>query len=397
MEEQRIDQVTETTNTSWFSRLGQAFAGVLIGLALVPGSGALLFWNEGRAIKTARGLDEGAGVVRSVAAERVDQANEGRLVHVTATLATAGPALDAEFGVRSAGVRLVRQVEMYQWIEESTTETRTKLGGGEERVTTYKYQRGWSEKPIDSAKFKEPRGHTNPAMVYRARDALAPGVKIGAFAMSESMLAHFGEARALAATTDQADALQRKLRRPVAVIDGVLTVGRDPAEPAVGDLRISFKEVPLQAATVVAAQAGGGFAPYRTKQGTTVSLVSAGTYSAAEMFADAQAANTTLTWILRAVGALLMFVGFSLILRPLSVLGDVIPLLGDIIRAGAGFVGLVCTLAIAPVVIAAGWLFYRPLVGIAVIVIGIAATWGVSRLARQKGAAPVPRPAGPIA
>ena len=85
------------------------------------------------------------------------------------------------------------------------------------------------------------------------------------------------------------------------------------------------------------------------------------------MFQAAQAENATLTWILRAVGVVLMFVGFGLILRPLGVLGDVIPILGDVIRAGAGFVGLLCTAAIAPLVIAIGWLWYRPIVGIAII------------------------------
>ena len=61
MEQERgPDQVTEVTNTSWFQRIGQAFAGVLVGFLLIPVSIVVLFWNEGRAIKTARGLDEGA-------------------------------------------------------------------------------------------------------------------------------------------------------------------------------------------------------------------------------------------------------------------------------------------------------------------------------------------------
>jgi hypothetical protein len=37
---------------------------VLIGCLLIPVSIVVLFWNEGRAIKIAGGLDEGAGFVR---------------------------------------------------------------------------------------------------------------------------------------------------------------------------------------------------------------------------------------------------------------------------------------------------------------------------------------------
>ena len=81
-----------------------------------------------------------------------------------------------------------------------------------------------------------------------------------------------------------------------------------------------------------------------------------------------------------------MFLGFSLILGPLGVLGDVIPVLGDVIRAGAAFVGILFTAAIAPLVIAIGWLWYRPLVGIAILVVGAAATWGLLRLLRLRTA-----------
>ncbi len=79
-------------------------------------------------------------------------------------LSTAGPVADPDFAVRVRGVRLERHVEVYQWKEETHTESRTQLGGGEERTTTYKYVRTWSDKPIDSDRFKEPRGHTNPVM-----------------------------------------------------------------------------------------------------------------------------------------------------------------------------------------------------------------------------------------
>ena len=378
------DQVTEVTNTSWFQRIGQAFAGVLVGFLLIPVSIVVLFWNEGRAIKTARGLDEGAGIVRSVSAERADPSNDGKLVYVTGMLSTGGPVADAELGVRTSAVRLSRHVEMYVWKEETQTETRTKLGGGEERTTTYKYVRDWSDKPVDSAKFKEPRGHTNPSMTYQSRETIAPGTRLGAFAIPDGMLRSFGEAKPLAATDAQAGALQIRINKPVVAVDGVLYAGRDPSQPAVGDMKISFLQVPLQVASVVAAQAGTGFGPYMTGQGTSVQLIFAGAVPAATMFQAAQAENATLTWILRAVGVVLMFVGFGLILRPLGVLSDVIPILGDVIRAGAGFVGLLCTAAIAPLVIAFGWLWYRPLVGVAIILVGGAATYGLARLVRQR-------------
>ena len=127
-----IDQVTEVTSTSWTSRLGESIGGVLFGVIAILISIALLFWNEGHAIKTAQGLSEGAGLVHDVASDRVDADNDNKLIHVTGDLTTGGPIVDRDFDVRSHGVRLVRSVEMYQWKEESQTENRSKLGGGEE-------------------------------------------------------------------------------------------------------------------------------------------------------------------------------------------------------------------------------------------------------------------------
>lgn len=382
MEERGIDQVTEVTNTSWFARLGQAIVGVLIGVIFVVVSIGVLFWNEGRAIRTAQGLAEGAGIVRSVPADRVDPANDGRLVHVSGMLSTAGPASDADFALQVNGVRLVRHVEVYQWKEETHSETRTRFGGGEERTTTYKYVRTWSDKPIDSDRFKEPRGHTNPVMTYQSRESLAPGTRLGAFAVPEPLLRSFGEPRRLAATDVQADALQIRVNKPVAANDGVLYVGRDPSQPAIGDMRISFSEVPLEAASVVAAQAGSGFAPFPTHTGTTVELIAAGAVPAEVMFQHAEEENVTMTWILRLIGVIFMLIGFNFVLRPLAVAGSVIPLLGDVIGAGTFLVALVCTVAIAPIVIAFGWLWYRPLIGIGVLAVGAAATWSLTRLLR---------------
>lgn len=393
MEERGVDQVTEVTSTSWFARLGQAVVGVLIGFIFIVAAIVVLFWNEGRAIRTAQGLAEGAGIVRSVPAERVDPANDGRLVHVTGMLSTGGPVSDPDFAIRVKGVRLVRHVEVYQWKEETHSETRTRFGGGEERTTTYKYVRAWSDKPIDSDRFKEPRGHTNPVMVYESRDLVAPGTRLGAFAVPDSLLRGFGEPRRFAATDVQANALQIRISKPVAVNDGILYVGRDPSQPAIGDMRVSFAEVPLQMASVVAAQAGSGFTPFPTHTGTTVELISAGAVPAKVMFQHAEEENVTMTWVLRLIGAIFMLLGFNFVLRPLAVAGSVIPLLGDVIGAGTFLVALVCTVAIAPAVIALGWLWYRPLIGIGVLVLGAAATWGLTRLlharAEAKKAAPL--------
>jgi hypothetical protein len=108
-----------------------------------------------------------------------------------------------------------------------------------------------------------------------------------------------------------------------------------------------------------------------------------------------------ITWIVRGVGALVMFIGFALFFRPLGVLADVLPILGDIIRLGTGAVGLALTAVLAPLTIAIAWFYYRPIVGILVLLAGIAIAVGLWFLGRSRRASrpmampPGMAPAGP--
>ena len=82
-EESSSDSVSETSSQGWLSRLGGAIKGILVGIVMVIAAFPLLFWNEGRAVRTAKSLDEGSGAVVTTPSERVDPAHEGKLVHTT--------------------------------------------------------------------------------------------------------------------------------------------------------------------------------------------------------------------------------------------------------------------------------------------------------------------------
>lgn len=385
------DEAVEIESRSWLQRIGQSFAGILVGIVLVIGACVLLFWNEGRAVKTARSLTEGAGIVKTVANDKPDPANEGRLIYVVGPLTASGPVLDAEFAMKIDGVRLVRKVEMFQWTEETESETSKRLGGGETTKTTHKYKREWVDHPVDSGRFHDRQGHNNPQMAWRTRNQVAPNLKLGAFAVPNSLADHFGAAQPLAAGEEHVQAAQKRAgTRPVQAIDGVLYVGRDPGQPAVGDYRISYSVVPRQSASVVARQAGPTFEPYRTEAGGTVELIAVGEVPAKDMFKQAQDENRMWTWIIRAGGVVAMFIGFALVMGPIGVLADVIPVLGDIVRAGTGLIALALTFVVAPTVIAIAWFWYRPVTAVIVLVVGGALAYGAVHLANMRRAAKAP-------
>ena len=153
---------------------------------------------------------------------------------------------------------------------------------------------------------------------------------------------------------------------------GGFYLGESPSAPAIGDLRVSHEAAMPGAVSVIAKQTAGSFEPFVAKAGGTIEMLETGTVSADAMFTAAHQANKFMTWILRLVGFILMLVGFSLLFRPLSVLADVVPFIGNIVGAGTGFVAFLLSLPLSLLVISVAWIFYRPLIGIPLVIAAIA-------------------------
>ena len=324
----------------------------------------------------------------SVPAEPVDPAREGVLVHVSGRAETLETIADAGFAVSAPALKLRRRVEMYQWEEKESRETRKKLGGGEETVTTYTYRKTWDDDLIDSSRFQDGSSHRNPdRMEFTTVVETAGRVTLGDFTLSESLLDKLDQYDALALAPDYAvpAALRERVRREG---DG-LYVGRDPANPQVGDLRITFGTVPPQEISVVSRQVGNSFSPYQAKAGGVVELLQCGTVSAADMFKHAQDVNRMITWLIRLGGFLLMWIGVAVILKPLSVLADVVPLIGSIVGFGTGLIALAVAGVCALLTIAVAWLAYRPVLAGGL----IAAAVGLVVLLRRSKPAALPRTA----
>ncbi|MCC2097547.1 MAG: TMEM43 family protein [Hyphomicrobiales bacterium] len=385
------DEFSETTSRSWFQRIGDSIKGILVGLLLVVVSGGLLFWNEGRAAKTAAALTEGAGVVVSVPNTAVSPANNGKLVHVSGDTTASSPATDNEIGFSQKGLKLSRKVEMYQWKETKESKTRDKLGGGQETVTTYRYSKEWSDRAVDSSRFRRSNGHQNPSFPStQSRSFPVADAKLGAFRLDPALINGLGSGEHVDVPDTLKDAVVKKFGDKARVQSGTIYVGSNPSSPSVGDVRITYSLLPLQPISVVAKQTNGGFSSYTASNGRSILLSTTGTKDAAAMFKSAQDANSMLTWGLRVLGIVLMFAGFSMILGPIAVFASVIPMLGNIAGFGTSLIAMLATTITAPVIIAIAWFFYRPMVSIIVLAVGAAIFVGIKYLGRQRAAASAP-------
>lgn len=354
------DQFTEVEHVSWFGRIGGAFKGIVVGLIMFAGALPLLFWNEGRSVKEYKTLQEGGGAVVSVASDRVDPTKAGLLIHVTGKADSEASLKDPVFGVSANALKLKRSVEMYQWHEKSQSKTEKELGGGTKTVTTYTYNQEWSDKLIHSSDFKHPNGHQNPrSLPYESTQMVADKVTLGAFTLSPSLVGMINNYEPLPVSDDTP--LPANLVNKAKLHDGGFYFGNDPVKPQVGNVRIKFFVAKPTEVSIVAKQIETTFEPYFAKTGGSIELLQTGSVSAQGMIQKAQEDNILLTWILRLAGFVLLLIGINLILRPLSVFADVLPLLGNIVGAGTGFISFLLAALVTCIVIAVAWLAYRPL------------------------------------
>jgi hypothetical protein len=350
------DSFTETSTQGWASRLGGSLIAALIGLILVPCAIALLYWNEGRAVDAIHALNRGAAAIVEVDSAAIDPGANGKLVHVSGTLRPTTPARDPDFGVTGDGLaRLSRKVEMYQWEEETSSKSQQNVGGPRTTETTYNYKREWADHAVDSGRFKAPSGHQNPSMPSRSATFDGGDVKIGAYKVDPSVLDKvtlFTPLRVRSAPPPGYQASGEGFYR-----------GQNPAQASIGDLRVSFTAVPAQTVSVAAGQASGALTSFRDTNGYTIALAEPGVVSAETLFHDERKSESILTWILRAVGFVLVLAGFVCMTRPLTMLFAVLPFLESLVGAGAFLVALTLAVPVTLVTIAIAWIVHRPLIG----------------------------------
>jgi hypothetical protein len=361
---------------------------VLIGLVLFVVSFPLLFWNEGRAVQAYMGLAEGKRSVVSVPADKVDPANDKKLVYLTGRATTDDNVTDANFGIEYTAIRLERQAEIYQWEEKFKTETVKKIGGGTQQKKTPIYDKIWNSTPIDSSQFKDPSKKNTGTLEFSSQTTTAAKVTLGAFTLSPELVSRIPKRETISAAAVGLFGAKPEVKQNWKVSGLLFYRGGDPGSPAIGDQRIEFILTRPQDVSFYAEQVGNTFAAYKTKANTDLLRLEPGTVPVAKMFDDAQAEENTFTWVLRLVGFLLMAVGVYLMFQPFVVFADVLPFLGNFLSMGIGLFAALVALPITLLTIAIAWIWYRPILGVSLLV-GVALLVGLLFHFRRSRPSPI--------
>lgn len=413
----------ETKTTGYATRLSNSMKGIGSGFVLLLAGSVLLWWNEGRSIKTTKMLEEAQGVTVHVEdVSKVDPSYNGKLIHATAFTQTTDSLSDATFGVGAIAVKLNRNVQYYQWVEEEKTEKKDKVGGSVEEVTTYSYRKEWVDGPVDSQDFKDQayREKNFTVMNVEGESYLAGHVTFGAYQLSENLIRSisgavpmelnfseeqlklwnrdiksFFEDRVVQSEksdatvtngTDQAvggdsvqventvntdaDMSDKANFDYVHVNNNVLYFGKNPNNPQIGDMSVTFTKVLPGEVSVIAEINGDKLQSYVSKNGKQLSMLRMGSVSMEEMYQSKHSQNSIMTWLMRIVGLLVVIGSLKSIFRIVTTLLKVLPFLADIAELGVRLVCNVLGLVWSLLVIALAWVFYRPVVaGVLLVVI----------------------------
>lgn len=375
----------EVTTISWFSRLKDAFTGIVIGLILIIAAIVLLFWNERNALHTAQSLEQAQKVLVSVPNTPINPQNNLKVVYLNGLANTEDVLEDSVLDLKVNAINLSRHVKMYQWQEKSQTKSESELGGSEKKTTTYSYQKVWSSHLIDSSKFKTQEGHQNPgSMPIESEEQYAETVNVGDFLLPESLIAEIDVSKPVDLSKVDKTALKDEFEKPVKMTNNELYIGKDQNTPSIGDIRINVTAVYPQNVSVIGQQIDDTLAPYLAPAGESVLLLSTGILSPDLMIKEALSENNILAWVFRVASLLMLITGFSLLLKPLVILADVVPLFGSIVGFGTGLIGFICGTSVWVVFTAVAWFATRPLLSLASIMILIITSYGLIRFKQKR-------------
>ena len=365
----------EVTTTSYGKRVGNSFKGIGGGIIMFIAATVLLWWNEGRAVKTDKMLNEAQkACVEMENPSKKDIALDGELVCATAVATTQDSLIDTRFGFGTTAISLQRMVEYYQWVEHAESKSEDKLGGKEVTTTTYTYTKEWVSSPIQSSTFKDPDYQNKNTVLTQieSQDWWAEDVSFGAYKLNESLI-HSISSREPVALAISEDLLKQYKE---AHQDGnVLYIGHSANNPEVGDVRVTWEKIVPAKVTIISQVDGDTFKPFKAKNGQRFQTLVMGKKDADEIFESEHSANKMLMWILRLVGVILAVAGLKGIFGFLETLLKVVPFLANILGWGVGVVCTVVGVVWSLIVIALAWLFYRPVLGIALLALAGFLIW----------------------
>jgi len=374
-----MSDVYHTSKTvSYGSRIKNSFIGVLLGIALFLGSFFVLYFNEGRTDLSSV-AETAVPIESSIVSENPEL--QGQLVSTSGTVTSPQQLGDSMFFQQGDYLQVERVSEMYSWVEKKTTTKKKNLGGSETQDTTYEYIKEWTDDVPISSGFYQSGSYYNPTKQIDSQTMTVSKAGIGKYQIQPRTV-DFPEAVVISLSSNNIDLPDDM----TFISDDYLYNGADYNNPEVGDIRVSYNVVRAgQEMTLFGSLNDNLISSYSNEDGDSLyRLFVEDAEGAVEVL---HSEYTKSLWMFRLIGFLMMWFGMLLVLRPITVLLDVVPIFGSISGFAFFFITLPIALLLSLLTIVISLLFHNIVITMIVAVVAIVVTLLVL-MRRNKKTAP---------
>ncbi len=366
---------------SFFQQIKGSIGAVIMGLIFILAAIICTWWNEGRTIRTQKGLEQGASqVYTSQTIDYVSPENEGKLIHLSGKVISEEELQDMDFDITVDALKFRRNVDMFQWKENKNTKDDP---NSEEKITTYSYEKVWSSKLIKSDKFNQPESHLNPReMRYSSFKKQVNSARIGAHTLNPAQLNRISgwsnlQLGQIASVPDSE--LISSEGKPSTIYVGQTSL----AQPEIGDLRITYQVVNEQDYTMMAQQSGQSFTPFTTQKGTEIDILKKGNHSSEQLFSSEHSSNNAMKWVFRVIGFIGIFIGTRMLFSLITLFTNYVPILRTVVNFGISLFAFLVAICLFCLIAGIAWVFYRPVLGISLLLVGLGILFFMSKTGKK--------------
>lgn len=314
--------------------------GVFIGFILIVIAILLIYWNEGRIdYATLAKKSQRINVENAAANIEFNQ----KFISATGEISAPSEISDELFLVPGHYVSVKRITEVYAWTETKASrgeyDSANNLNVEDQK---YSYEAGWVANAPDSTKFRFPGQHINLAKTFSDTQVTAEMLNLGDYKVYTQGLT-LPTATALNLT-----AANVNLSTGATLVNNAyIYVGQGTmAQPAIGDQRISYEVVPDRVTvTIFGKLVDDRITAYADANNNQLFRMFLGDRENAINTLHAE--YTGSLWAIRVFGFLMIWIGFCLLLAPLSAVFGFMPVLGGALKTASQTVIRMLTFIVA--------------------------------------------------
>jgi hypothetical protein len=218
----------------------------LAALLLLAGMGLAATTEKSLAVHMAASERHGGQILDLGSEDRVQPGQYGHMARVAGEPQVIESPYDPDFNQHAKTPVLVRHVEMYQWRE-------VRIGD------QVHYEVDWVDRPLDSSRFAQPKGHENPGpFPIEGKQFDAGLVRMNGLALAPAIVHALPGGEPV---TPDIKNLPSNMAATFTLNDDHLVTSARPGNPRLGDIRVSWEAIPLQTVTVFARVSGDRLVP----------------------------------------------------------------------------------------------------------------------------------------